>query len=423
MRRTGRLHGQARGGPRARLLREVPAPRAGVSRCRGRAVNRSSGLPLCFVNYCDRMSLSRVKVWIAGETLAASELNAEFNNILNNPVSLISPLTATLDLDGQRLTLDSDGDLNLLTTSDDVLALRKDTTSLFVWDAATASVVNGLQFLSTVANDSVEIQAQGTDAQIHVRMVPKGAQATVSSSGGWAVEGTTEAEWRIDASAGDFLLQENTGSVAAPTWTTRWTLAAGASVGTAVLVNTGTGTTNVPLVSDILGNQTAWIPASAMFPQTTNGCAPLVQVEITANRPELMVLDFDGTSVEWAQFKVVFPGSYNSGTITYRVFWTSTATDTDGVAWQLSGVSPGDGNGIASTAFGTAVVVTDSAQSIANLMYMSSVSSAVTVTAAATNRVAWLRIGRDPDNGSDTMAEDARLIGLYVLYTSNSLHD
>src|SRR3990167_9162592 len=133
------------------------------------------------------MSLARVKVWIAGEVLTASELNAEFNNILNNPVSLISPLTATLDLDGQRLTLDSDGDLNFLTTSDDVLALRKDTTSLFVWDAATASVVNGLKFLSTVANDSVEIQAQGTDSQIHMRAV-QGAQATVSSSGGWAVE-------------------------------------------------------------------------------------------------------------------------------------------------------------------------------------------------------------------------------------------
>ena len=199
------------------------------------------------------MSLARVKVWIAGEVLTASELNAEFNNILNNPVSLISPLTATLDLDGQRLTLDSDGDLNLLTTSDDVLALRKDTTSLFVWDAATASVVNGLQFLSTIANDAVEIQAQGTDAQIHVRLVPKGAQGTVSSSGGWAVEGTTEAEWRIDASAGDFLLQENTGSVASPTWTTRWTLAAGASVCTAVLVNTGTSDSNVPTNTQLKG--------------------------------------------------------------------------------------------------------------------------------------------------------------------------
>src|SRR3990167_8682148 len=111
------------------------------------------------------MAISRVKLWIAGEALFFNDLNGEFNNILTNALALISPLTATLDLDGQRLTLDSDGDLNFLTTSDDVLALRKDTTSLFVWDAATASVVNGLQFLSTIANDAVEIQAQGTDAQ------------------------------------------------------------------------------------------------------------------------------------------------------------------------------------------------------------------------------------------------------------------
>ena len=53
------------------------------------------------------MSLSRVKTWIAGETLSASDLNSEFNNILNNPVSLISPLTAALDIDGQTLTLDA----------------------------------------------------------------------------------------------------------------------------------------------------------------------------------------------------------------------------------------------------------------------------------------------------------------------------
>lgn len=55
------------------------------------------------------MALSRVKVWIAGEVLTASDLNAEFNNILNNPVSLISPFTAALDLDGYTLTLDAAG--------------------------------------------------------------------------------------------------------------------------------------------------------------------------------------------------------------------------------------------------------------------------------------------------------------------------
>ena len=48
------------------------------------------------------MALSRVKTWTA-EVLTASDLNAEFNNIINNALSLISPLTGTLDLDNNRL--------------------------------------------------------------------------------------------------------------------------------------------------------------------------------------------------------------------------------------------------------------------------------------------------------------------------------
>ena len=44
------------------------------------------------------MALARLKVWSA-EVLAHADLNAEFNNILNNPMSLISPITANLDMD------------------------------------------------------------------------------------------------------------------------------------------------------------------------------------------------------------------------------------------------------------------------------------------------------------------------------------
>ncbi len=43
------------------------------------------------------MAISRVHTWIANEVLTASDLNAEFNNLINNAVSLISPLTANLD--------------------------------------------------------------------------------------------------------------------------------------------------------------------------------------------------------------------------------------------------------------------------------------------------------------------------------------
>lgn len=49
------------------------------------------------------MSLARVKTWILGEVLSASDLNAEFNNILDNATSLVSPVTANFDLDGYTL--------------------------------------------------------------------------------------------------------------------------------------------------------------------------------------------------------------------------------------------------------------------------------------------------------------------------------
>lgn len=50
------------------------------------------------------MAIARIKVWVAGEVLTASDLNGEFNNILNNALSLISPLTANLALGGFSLT-------------------------------------------------------------------------------------------------------------------------------------------------------------------------------------------------------------------------------------------------------------------------------------------------------------------------------
>lgn len=54
------------------------------------------------------MSLSRVKVW-GNEVLTATDLNAEFNNIINNAVSLISPLSGSLAWNGYAHTLDAAG--------------------------------------------------------------------------------------------------------------------------------------------------------------------------------------------------------------------------------------------------------------------------------------------------------------------------
>ncbi len=49
------------------------------------------------------MAISRIKVWVA-EVLTYSDLNAEFNNVLNNALSLISPLTGNLAAGSFKIT-------------------------------------------------------------------------------------------------------------------------------------------------------------------------------------------------------------------------------------------------------------------------------------------------------------------------------
>ena len=50
------------------------------------------------------MSLGRVKVWIPGDILTAADLNSEFNNILDNPLTLISPSTGAINFNLQSHT-------------------------------------------------------------------------------------------------------------------------------------------------------------------------------------------------------------------------------------------------------------------------------------------------------------------------------
>ena len=45
-----------------------------------------------------------MKTWVAGDTLTAADLNAEFNNLLNNPISLISPTTGVINFDNKLHT-------------------------------------------------------------------------------------------------------------------------------------------------------------------------------------------------------------------------------------------------------------------------------------------------------------------------------
>jgi|19_taG_2_1085344.scaffolds.fasta_scaffold08811_1 hypothetical protein len=179
-----------------------------------------------------------------------------------------------------------------------------------------------------------------------------------------------------------------------------------------------TDATNVGSV--VNGKQTIYVPANAMTPTTSNGCADIAAVETTAGRPDMYVLDFDKDSDEFAQFTVAFPKSWNLGTVTYQVFWSGIAS-ADDVDWMVDAVAMNDNETI-DVAYGTPIVVTDNAQGAVKELLVSDESSAVTIAGTpADNDLTYFRIGRDVSG--DAMAGDARLHGVKIFFTTDALND
>ncbi len=170
------------------------------------------------------------------------------------------------------------------------------------------------------------------------------------------------------------------------------------------------------------GLETIWVPATAMYPATTNGSSALTQVETTALRPDLMVLDFAAAADDFAQFSIGFPKSWNEGTVTFQVFWTPSNTNTDNCIWSLQGVSVADGATI-DVAYGTAVSVTDAGIGTVEDQQVSPVSGDVTITNAAVDTQTYFQIFRDANAGTDTFSGVARLLGVKIFFTTDAAND
>ena len=175
-------------------------------------------------------------------------------------------------------------------------------------------------------------------------------------------------------------------------------------------------------VAKTAGKESIWIPAAAMYPSTTNPCSDLTQVETTALRPDLKVLDFAAAADDFAQFSIAFPKSYNLGTITYQPFWTVTGTNTGTVVWQLGGVAITNDESI-NTAFGTLVATTALAHSgTSNDLMVSAESGAVTIAGSpADNDQCFFQINLDTSASGQTGA--VRLLGIKLFFTTDAAND
>ena len=171
------------------------------------------------------------------------------------------------------------------------------------------------------------------------------------------------------------------------------------------------------------GTETLWIPAGAIRPSVTGGCAPPIHIVTAANQPDIQYNAFDTTTQEYGQFAIAFPKSWNEGTITAVFYWSHAATTTNfGVVWNLQGVAQSDTDAIAA-AYGTAQQIADTGGTT-DVLYVTSATPAITIAGTpAVGDLVNFRVSRVTADGSDTMAIDARLMGVKILFTTDAGND
>jgi hypothetical protein len=161
------------------------------------------------------------------------------------------------------------------------------------------------------------------------------------------------------------------------------------------------------------GTHTIPVLVGSMIANTTNGPSSGTS-ESATNKVMLRTLDYDASTDESAQITIPMPKSWNEGTVTVQFIWTAGATGN--VVWGCAARAFSDDDAI-DAAFGTAQTVTDGVTAAGDVME-SAFTSAITIAGSPTTEdIVVFKFYRDADNVSDSLAADAKLIGVRIKYT------
>ena len=177
------------------------------------------------------------------------------------------------------------------------------------------------------------------------------------------------------------------------------------------------------LVASPLGLHTIGAPSGAITPRVSNGCGGIASTEISAAQPNIRALPFDASAVEYAQLWIPSPKGWDLGTIFVQFGWSHASTTTNfAVVWGAQGIALGDDDA-QGAAFGTAQTVTDTGGTTDDL-YISGLTAAITLPGwPAAGDMICLQVYRDATAGGDTLAVDARLQFIRILYTASAPND
>ena len=255
-------------------------------------------------------------------------------------------------------------------------------------------------FAATIANSAV------TNAKL-ANMTASTIKARITASTGAPEDATLTQVLDLVGSAaqGDILYRG----------TSTWSRLAAGTSGHYLKTN-GTGSDPAWAAVSAGGSTNVWIPASAWIPRTTTG-AGIDSREQSTNKINTDELLFDAGTDEFAQAMIVMPSNWNAGTVTAKFHWTA-STGSGDVVWGLQGRAYANDDAL-DQAMGTAQTATDTLTAT-NDVDISPATSAITLggTAASGNPVIF-QVYRDADAGGDTLAADARLLGVEISYTAS----
>jgi len=196
-----------------------------------------------------------------------------------------------------------------------------------------------------------------------------------------------------------------------------------AEIATQAETNTGSDdariVTPLKLQGKVVGVQDLFVPAAAMWPRITGGCAPLAGTEMATSLVNIQALAFDQTTQEFAQFFVTPPRKWNNGTIVVMPQWTAT-TGSGTVQWGVSFGSYRNDDAL-TVALGTPQTSDDTLLATNDLHNGPDTSA---ITPAGTVQDSNLLVGQISRNpASDTLTGDALLIGVVLRFTMDAAID
>lgn len=161
------------------------------------------------------------------------------------------------------------------------------------------------------------------------------------------------------------------------------------------------------------GEGARWIGAGEMIPRVTNG-AGIDGEELATNKINLDYLAFDAGTAEYSQASFSWPSGM--ATMTAKVYWTA-ASGSGAVVWGVQARCYADDDAL-DQAQGTAQTVTDTLLAASDT-HISAATSAITPGGTvATGNLCVVQVYRDATSGSDTLAVDARLIGIRLEFSA-----